>query len=84
MTKMEYKEKAIELRRITGNHLADEIYENSQIAIRIFEYRPKELEGYTACTYDNFVWMLGHIYQAGKIEGIRKERARRKVRKEKS
>lgn len=78
---MNYQEKAIELINMAKNHLANEIYENSQIAVQMYEYRPKEEQLYTTCTYSNFVLMLGYIFQAGKIEGIRKERARRKVKK---
>ncbi|MGJ0847415.1 hypothetical protein ACR77J_12060 [Tissierella praeacuta] len=30
---------------------------------------------------NDFQWAIGSLYQAGKIEGIRKERARRKTKK---
>lgn len=74
MTKIEYEEKALELRKITGKTPGEEFVNESHIALAIFlieaQIDPEE--------EIDPLWIIGHIFQAGKIEGIRKERARRK------
>ncbi|MDR7856064.1 hypothetical protein [Tissierella sp.] len=71
---MNYQEKAKELARITSKTLVDEFVHSAIIALEIFSIEIEKTDDIT-CT-------LAFIFQAGKIEGTRKERARRKVKKE--
>lgn len=70
MNKLGYEKKALELRKITGKTPGEEFINESHIAMAIFLIESEKEK--------DPAWLFGHIYQAGKIEGIRKERARRK------
>lgn len=72
MDRLRYKENAMELRRITGQSLVVEFAKGAGIATEIALIELDKNENIDPA------WVLGHVFQAGKIEGIRKERARRK------
>lgn len=69
----EIKATSNELLRIIDNTSADEICEDMKIACELYS---KEVE--TLNEYD-LLWILGIIYQAGKVQGIRQERKRKRM-----
>ncbi len=65
------EKKAKELSKIVGYTSATEFFLSMEIAEKLHALEILKEHG-------SYVWILGTIFQAGKIEGIRKERNRRK------
>ena len=69
---MIYQEKAKELSEIIGYKRLSEIRESINISKELYEIKVENSK-----ILGSYLWVLGVIFQAGKIEGIREERARK-------